>query len=108
VLLGRLVVGLGDQTLVQHLLVLAELRDRVLALASALRRLLRLTLRRLLLGACCWGWPCGGCCWGACWLPCPHGWTGLTRPPAEPAPMPNMARPAPPPSSPADCTPRAT
>src|SRR5699024_6272668 len=28
----------------------AELRDRVLALASALRRLLRLTLRRLLLG----------------------------------------------------------
>src|SRR5699024_7661158 len=51
VLLGRLVVGLGDQTLVQHLLVLAELRDRVLALASALRRLLRLTLRRLLLGS---------------------------------------------------------
>src|SRR5699024_5025437 len=51
VLLGRLVVGLGDQTLVQHLLVLAELRDRVLALASALRHLLRLTLRRLLLGS---------------------------------------------------------
>src|SRR5699024_10696391 len=56
-LLGRLVVGLGDQTLVQHLLVLAELRDRVLALASALRRLLLgslllgLALRGLLLGS---------------------------------------------------------
>src|SRR5699024_6799431 len=49
VLLCRLVAGRGDQPLVQHLLVLAELRDRVLALASALRRLLRLTLRRLLL-----------------------------------------------------------
>src|SRR5699024_540960 len=57
VLLGRLVVGLGDQTLVQHLLVLAELRDRVLSLASALRRLLLgslllgLALRGLLLGS---------------------------------------------------------
>src|SRR5699024_5483969 len=49
VLLGRLVVGLGDQTLFERPHVLAELRERVLAQVSPLRRLLPLPLQRLLL-----------------------------------------------------------
>src|SRR5699024_2375437 len=92
-------VRFGDQALVEHLLVLGELRDRIGRSGLGGRRLLRCRL----LGACCWG----ACCCGACWPGGDQGWAWPTMPPAAPMPAPNIASPAPPPFSPAACTPRA-
>src|SRR5699024_9755320 len=59
-------------------------------------------------GAACWGACCwGACCCGACWPGGDQGWAWPTMPPAAPMPAPNIASPAPPPFSPAACTPRA-